>query len=224
MIYRELHRDAYLAQALQWLVDREGRRFAPYIDSEGWITVGIGINLGQTGNVLNRNRLYDYLEITIQRGNAAFDALDNFLTQNQGALRTQANNGIAGGGDLGETLITDGLRTQLDALAHAAGMPANRTFGFYTQAGAVFTDDVNGELTEAQFAVAANDVRLTDRLAGAVGGVAVVVPDSEERVALLSLFYNAATLIGPNLKRALNTGNRAEAWFQIRYLSNALTS
>ncbi|CAM2006637.1 hypothetical protein [Acanthopleuribacter pedis] len=43
---------------------------------------------------------------------------------------------------------------------------------------------------------------------------------SHEAVALLSLTYNAPSLIGPGLTKALYQGDRAEAWFQIRYFSN----
>jgi hypothetical protein len=60
---------------------------------------------------------------------------------------------------------------------------------------------------------------------------------SNERIALLSLAYNARSadkdspltphddrqfpsLLGPGLRNAINDGDRAEAWYQIRYLSN----
>ncbi len=49
-----------------------------------------------------------------------------------------------------------------------------------------------------------------------------VIPESRERLALLSLAYN--NLIGPgkspSLRQALLDGDRAEAWYQIRYVSN----
>ncbi len=43
---------------------------------------------------------------------------------------------------------------------------------------------------------------------------------SKELTALLSLTYNSPTLIGSGLVRALRSGDRAEAWFQIRDYSN----
>ncbi len=43
------------------------------------------------------------------------------------------------------------------------------------------------------------------------------LPESKERLALLSLYYQLPELIGPDLKAALQADNRAEAWFQIRY-------
>ncbi len=43
------------------------------------------------------------------------------------------------------------------------------------------------------------------------------LPESKERLALLSMYYQLPELIGPDLKAALQADNRAEAWFQIRY-------
>jgi len=43
---------------------------------------------------------------------------------------------------------------------------------------------------------------------------------SNEMVALLSLTFNNPSLIGSNLIAALQNGDRAEAWYQIRYQSN----
>ena len=48
--------------------------------------------------------------------------------------------------------------------------------------------------------------------------------DSEERLVLFSLSYNTkdglTTLLGNDLKKAIETGNRPEAWYEIRYQSN----
>ncbi|MEW5949278.1 MAG: hypothetical protein AB1711_07675 [Thermodesulfobacteriota bacterium] len=44
--------------------------------------------------------------------------------------------------------------------------------------------------------------------------------NSEEMVTLVSLAYNNPCLIGTNLVNALESGNRAEAWYEIRYQSN----
>jgi len=46
------------------------------------------------------------------------------------------------------------------------------------------------------------------------------IPDSEERTALFSLCWNGPSLLGPKLKAAIEDGNRAEAWYEIRYNSN----
>ncbi|MEW5993497.1 MAG: calcium-binding protein, partial [Candidatus Zixiibacteriota bacterium] len=50
---------------------------------------------------------------------------------------------------------------------------------------------------------------------------ALLSKDNTDRLALLSLaFNNAGELLGPNLRNALVTNNRAEAWYEIRYGSN----
>jgi len=46
------------------------------------------------------------------------------------------------------------------------------------------------------------------------------IPDSEERTALFSLCWNGPSLLGPKLKAAIEDGNRAEAWYEIRHNSN----
>ncbi len=43
------------------------------------------------------------------------------------------------------------------------------------------------------------------------------LPNSKERIALLSMYYQLPELIGPDLIAALQADNRAEAWFQIRF-------
>ena len=71
---------------------------------------------------------------------------------------------------------------------------------------------------EAQVAKALNalapdyDGRIDDWLSG--------IPDSREREALFSLCWNGPSLLGPKLKAAIEAGDRAEAWYEIRYNSN----
>ena len=45
--------------------------------------------------------------------------------------------------------------------------------------------------------------------------------DTKEYEAVMSLFYNAETLVGDKLVRAITKGDRAEAWYQIRFGSNS---
>lgn len=46
------------------------------------------------------------------------------------------------------------------------------------------------------------------------------IPESSERAALFSLAWNNPSLLGPKLKAAVLSGDRAEAWYEIRYNSN----
>jgi GH24 family phage-related lysozyme (muramidase) len=71
----------------------------------------------------------------------------------------------------------------------------------------------NAAVAEALDALAPSyDDRIDDWLAG--------IPDSREREALFSLCWNAPSLLGPKLKAAIDAGDRAEAWYEIRYNSN----
>jgi len=47
------------------------------------------------------------------------------------------------------------------------------------------------------------------------------LPNSKEMLVLASLAWNNANLIGSNLKNAIENGNRAAAWYEIRYGSNS---
>ncbi len=63
-------------------------------------------------------------------------------------------------------------------------------------------------------AVDARETQLNTRLG-------FVLPESNERAALMSMLYNGGSgIIGSSLVNALQTDNRAEAWYQIRYNSN----
>ncbi|WP_123652492.1 hypothetical protein [Kluyvera ascorbata] len=54
--------------------------------------------------------------------------------------------------------------------------------------------------------------------AGSMDDAALI--NSKEIIVLASLGWNNADLIGPSLREAIRQGNRAEAWFEIRYRSN----
>ncbi|HDG1697676.1 TPA: hypothetical protein PFE29_004581, partial [Kluyvera ascorbata] len=61
--------------------------------------------------------------------------------------------------------------------------------------------------------------RVLNRLP-AGSGDNTALTESKEIIVLASLGWNNAGLIGPSLREAIRQGNRAEAWFEIRYRSN----
>ncbi|MDH4187910.1 MAG: hypothetical protein OEV08_13030 [Nitrospira sp.] len=74
------------------------------------------------------------------------------------------------------------------------------------------------EQAAARLLTAAVDARET-QLNARLG---FVMPESNERAALMSMFYNGGPgIIGSRLLNALQNDNRAEAWYEIRYGSNA---
>jgi hypothetical protein len=83
----------------------------------------------------------------------------------------------------------------------------------YAQAGATFSfaDDAQIEVVFGAIAKTYED-RVDAWLSG--------IDFSEERAVLLSLSYNGLLAKSPSLKAAVESGNRAEAWYEIRYQSN----
>lgn len=81
------------------------------------------------------------------------------------------------------------------------GMP--KTFGFSSDA------TIQAALTA-----------LSPRYEAAIDKWLSGIPFSTERAVLFSMAYNAPSLLGPKLKAALLDGDRAEAWYEIRYNSN----
>jgi len=74
--------------------------------------------------------------------------------------------------------------------------------------------------TDAQIATALD--ALDDYYDGRIDSWLVGIPESSERAALFSLCWNAPGMLGPKLKAAIDSGDRAEAWYEIR--CNSLTS
>jgi Ca2+-binding RTX toxin-like protein len=122
----------------------------------------------------------------------------------------------AGGGQSTLTAIMAARSANVDPAYVAYALPLNRratfTFGNDTEVRAVFDilwPDVYSKLitTQYPFLAAAVDQQFQS---------------SRERMALASLVWNAGSgILGIfGLGNAIATGNRAEAWYQIRYLSN----
>lgn len=102
---------------------------------------------------------------------------------------------------------TDLLNSRLDKVmadwsaAHGATVP--NTFGFSS---------------DAQIKTAL--ITISPRYEATIDGWLSGVPTSSERAVLFSMAYNAPSLLGPKLKAAILEGDRAEAWYEIRYNSN----
>ncbi|WP_308311282.1 calcium-binding protein [Shinella sp. CPCC 101442] len=80
---------------------------------------------------------------------------------------------------------------------------APKTFGFASEA-------------QIKTALAA----ISPRYEAAIDSWLSGIPASSERAVLFSMAYNAPSLLGPKLKAAILDGDRAEAWYEIRYNSN----
>jgi Ca2+-binding RTX toxin-like protein len=120
--------------------------------------------------------------------------------------------------DLGLTLTT----TQTNLLIEAKTATAARREIIATELGLTITTDQ----AKATFEIVANNT-YEDRLNNRLG---ITLPPSQERIALFSMVYNGrlqdykdistAPRIETELKSALSAGDRAKAWYVIRYLGS----
>lgn len=104
----------------------------------------------------------------------------------------------------GETALLNGRLDKVMADWNATRDPdVPKTFGFSS----------DSEIAVALTAISPRYEAAIDRWLSAI-------PQSSERAVLFSLAYNAPALLGPKLKAAILDGDRAEAWYEIRYNSN----
>jgi len=105
------------------------------------------------------------------------------------------------------------LRSNLDGLAQFYGA-SSFTLGD-AQSDNIFYNILGGATV--------NGIKVTGKETKLDGIIGNTLPhDSKEYVALMSLFYNSEALVrtGSRLASAVINGNRAEAWYEIRYASN----
>ena len=128
--------------------------------------------------------------------------------------------------------LTDRQRTDLQTIARAQNDGEfSRADTLATQFSAAWTaPPISDEQAEALFSTelgrAGDAIRRQFRsyLGDSQGDALFTsLQNTRELAGLLSLAYNVQSLIGPGLVRALSSGDRAEAWFQIRYGSNSIT-
>jgi GH24 family phage-related lysozyme (muramidase) len=184
----------YTALRFQILEKLEGVEQSAYRDTKhsGRPSIGVGFNL-RTDNVFRA--VMSAMDISDSGQDAGYrQEILNTVTQDFGsdsALQT-ALNGI--------------MARRARAMAEA-GTPVDRS---------TFT------LSDSEIKAVFDSISDTyeTRVRAAVGQL----PFSQERIALFSLAYNSVTgptdLLGGQLRAAIASGNRPEAWYQIRYQSN----
>jgi Ca2+-binding RTX toxin-like protein len=182
------------AALYSFLKQREA--FVPriYLDGKGIPTLGVGYALAVRNETTKLYELRSAPELTQQMGA-------------MGITLTQADKDIlnAAVGALNGQAVPPGVPT----IEHWPGSN-NTPFSF-------------GTITEPQFQPLFNLLvdDFTTKLIAKIGQpVFSALAGANEMVALLSLTFNSPSLIGPKLIDALQTGNRAEAWYEIRYQSN----
>lgn len=192
-----------------------------YLDDKGLVTIGVGFNLNDPSvRNLVLSDLYQLQEVLYGPGSAAYIAeIHNVLSAQYSSDPAQQ--------ELDERFIRQELNTILQAWRDAYNaewdLPiSERTGDFIKYPPGISIKSYPGlniDETVRVFFETHFVQEYEDKLNTNISGI----PYSYERLALLSLAYNQTdgdtALIGPKLKQAIALGDRAEAWYEIRYNS-----
>ena len=208
----------YIDQVFDEIVRFEGDRSAVYIDTAGIPTIAIGVNLQ---DVDTRDSVLVALGLDVQNpGNLSLQerTRETFYRNEISAL---LNNNYT------QAQLVN-LRTSLDALmsqrfsdpvyTSAEGVARSRNRNSFT-----LTTGTGGEtrqLFDTSFQIFENRLLNSPNIPTQL----VDIPYSDERVVLYSMEFNGLLGLSPSFKRAVSDGNRARAWYEIRYGSNPLES
>jgi len=196
----------YRTALLTFLTPVEGFRQDPYFDTKGIATIGHGFNIETNPDAL--------LLVLNQLGLFA-GRTDQEIVNIRDDFR-QLISGIPNGDEAQlVTLLNDKLRQYL-------GAQTTTIFALsQTQSATIFNQilgaPATGQTLIGQGIVIPGKQLKLDAILGNS-----VPHDTQEYEALMSLFYNSEGLIrtGSQLATAVINGDRAEAWYQIRYNSN----
>ena len=203
--YRTLDSQAYQNKRFNLIAKSEGNKSFPYYDTKHLVTIGIGFNISGAGTV--QNAVFSALGLGQIQGFS--DAI--YISQLQAELAIKRQDS-----DANQQLVLSKLNNILANRYRAIQqhfnslrqpIPAVRTAFSLTS---TEREQIFNNIIETY------ETKVNTWLSG--------IPESEERVALVSLAYNTGNpdkpLLGSNLKAAIQSENRVEAWFEIRYRSN----
>ena len=197
--YREItEKSTYVNKSWKLVKEVDGVRYDVYSDSRGYASMGVGFNLTKD-NV--RAAVYSKLGFRAGYNDVAISALEQ-------SYMSQLDIAFASG--------STQLQTDLNAIMLARAKDKHYTVTDISRRPTFTFSPANTGLTEMRGVF--NNIRkiYDDYINSEIG----TVPLSDERVTLFSLAYNNPDLLGPGLRTAISAGNRAEAWFEIRYHSN----
>lgn len=196
-------------QLLDFLTKVEGKHYEARDVGDGKVTIGSGFNISEPSV---RDKVFITLGITDRRDvsklatAAARTAEAAYIKELDDAINSH---NIA---TLDGIMAQRAVDTQLDGV----GNVPNRRADFRFHSDAEIIDTLNALLPDY-------DRRLWDWLPALQSYASF--QNSLEHIALLSLSFNtksgSTSLLGPGLRNAIEMGNRAEAWFEIRYGSNS---
>ncbi len=196
----------------------EGPRYEPYDAKDGVITIGVGFNLTDGVPALREGV---YREIGLQTSAASYEGTDPSALAEKAYLK-RLNDAIKAG----PSGIPDLHAIMAERYAKAGNDPAFAAYivtpprqRFEFSPGQTGRDEMKAVM---QFGI----TKYVDRVYEKLGYTTLTAPagfnDSWEKAVLVSLAYNGMGAWPPGLTSAIKSGDRAEAWFQIRYAANDL--
>jgi Ca2+-binding RTX toxin-like protein len=196
--YNLLSDESYAALRYQLLLNVEetgNPKPTPYLDSKGIPTVGIGFNL-RSANVLEAVLAAFGFNIDVNTQSAIESG---YIEEIKSIVNASHASNLE-------------LDTQLNDVMYRRFNNQDIPSSQRTRANFQFLND--GEIRGVfDSLIESYETQVDNWLSG--------IPKSQERTALVSLAWNnAGKLLGPGLKAALQSGNRADAWYEIRYGSN----
>jgi Ca2+-binding RTX toxin-like protein len=163
-----------------------------YKDSKGYATIGAGFKVDSWTKEILKN---------MNLSGVGPDDQTTTFKKVATAIAT-ATKGTFSTNEAAQTAINDALNTAL-------GLQDTQRISFAYSS--------NGQVKATFSDIAIPFEAKVNNWFGAANGT---IPESRERLALLSLAYNNVLGKSPSLRQALIDGDRAKAWFEIRYRSN----
>ena len=191
--FSKLSHEEYIEKRYDFILQAEENgkiHLRPYNDGEGWITIGIGFNLASE-NV--REKVLSTMGI---KDASLIESLTLYLSARLSPTNTENST----------------IRKLLDDTVGIYTSGSKFEFDSDSQVKALFTGENGEEGLVEEYEKRVDDWAGQNKLGA--------IPKSRERIALLSLAYNGVLAHSKLLAEAIKRGDRAEAWYQIRYQSN----
>ena len=194
--------DDYAAARNSFIYNEEGDRTLPYFDTNGYVTIGRGFNIEGVIGYFN----FVCQIIGIGPNSSYYNLLRAEIIA--APATTNPNQDL-------QSRLNSIMLEHYNSLSPQEQQDARQTF--------TLTDGTNGTINEID-AIYRDIIYGTNDTIGKENRFNLlfnsIMPDSKERAVLMSLFYNVEGLIGQGLINAINSGDRAKAWYEIRYNSN----
>jgi hypothetical protein len=200
----------YVQESINFLTREEGfgRLGLPYFDTATppRATIGYGFNI----------EVPDYLLLVLRQ----MGIVNGTMTTTQiNTIRSAFTTAINITPHTGDTV----LQTSLNQIARQYLGPTGQ-FRINTTQGRNIIREIILGLNDGNIQIQGKEARLDALLRDPITGQSTLAHNSKEYVAVMSLFYNAESLVNSEKKLLVNaiiSDNRAEAWYEIRYNSNS---